>query len=162
MEPVVLQSSHASEIASLWRSGVKENALAEESYVPHFSQEQYAARIAALLESGDILGWGIFLPSSLRMAAYLTAELKESAPEFVQRKFLYLHDLDVHHAERRKGLATILVETAKRYAQESGLSSIEVSWASADVQASAFWNVQGFGQYLSRARLSAEAFARDA
>ena len=162
MEPVILQSSHASEVASLWFSGVKENALAEESYVPRFSQDQYAARIAAQLESGAILGWGIVLPSSLRMAAYLTAELKESAPEFARRKFLYLNDLDVHHGERRKGLATILVETAKRYAQESGLSSIEVSWASADVQASAFWHAQGFGQYLSRGRLSAKVFARDA
>lgn len=162
MEPVVLQSSHALEVASLWLSGVKENAVAEESYVPRFSQEQYAARIAAHLESGDILGWGIFLPSSLCMAAYLTAELKESAPEFVQRKFLYLLDLDVHPGERRKGLASLLVETAKRYAQESSLSSIEVSWASADAQAAAFWKAQGFGQYLSRARLNAGAFTRDA
>ena len=162
MEPVQLQSTHASAVASLWLSGVRENARAERAYLPAVSQEEYAATIVARLANGSIFGWVIVLPSPPRLVAYLMAELKESAPEFVQRKYLNLLDLDVRQAERRNGYGTSLVEAAKRYSKKADLSSIEVNWVTADVQASAFWQRQGFSPYLSRARLSAAVFASDA
>ncbi len=162
MEPIQLHSTHASAVASLWLSGVRENALAERAYLPAVSQEEYAATIVARLANGSIFGWAVVLPSPSRLVAYLTAELKESAPEFVQRKYLNLLDLDVHQAERRNGYGTSLVQAARRHSKKAGLSSIEVNWVTADVQASAFWQRQGFSQYLSRARLSVTSFAGDA
>ena len=162
MEVVELRTTHASELASLWLAGVRENAFSDRAYLPAVSQVQYAETIAARLASGSVFGWAVVLPSSPHLAAYLTAELKESAPEFLHRKYLSLLDLDVRHTERRKGLGTSLVGAAKRYAKSVGLASIEANWVTVDVQASAFWHRQGFGPYLSRGTLSGAALDNDA
>ena len=61
----------------------------------------------------------------------------------------------VHHVARRQGVGTRLVETAKTYAQSERFASVEGSWVPADARASAFWQSQGFGQYLVRGRWNA-------
>jgi len=159
MDLIPLHARHASELASLWLAGVRENAVAEPAYAPAVSREQYADILASRLGAGALFGWAIMLPSSSRLAAYLTAEVRNAAPEFVHRRYLSLLDLDVHLAERRKGLGRRLVEAAKRHAHAAGLSSIEVSWVTRDAGAAAFWQRQGFGPYLTRGSLGGAAFA---
>jgi len=153
METVELQASHAAAAASLWLLGMRENAIADESFAPRMSASQFAAVLAEQLASRTLFGWGIVSGSEQGLAGYLTAEVKEAAPELGSGRYLYLLDLDVSRDERRKGLGTRLVEAARRHAELSGLSRVEVSWVSADAQAAAFWHRQGFKQYLSRARV---------
>ena len=151
MKTIVLQPGHAPGMAALWRVGVSENAVAEKSFTPAMSEEDFAAMVAGQLVSGALFGWAITSPTG-DLLAYLTAEVKVSAPESGSAPYLYLMDLDVSRAERRKGLATALVAQARGHAANQGLACLEVSWVSKDPQASAFWHSQGFTQYLSRAR----------
>lgn len=153
LELIALHTRHAAEVAALWLAGVRENALSDPAYWPAFSEDRYAELMASRLASGSVFGWAAIEPSTGRLAAYLTAELKRSAPEFRKREHLGLLDLDVQRAHRRKGLGTSLVAAARLHARAAGLSSIEVNWVTTDAQASAFWHRQGFGPHLSRGRL---------
>jgi len=148
----LLQPPDASEVAALWHAGAKESASVDPSFFPRVSLEEYAAFLANDFSQGSCIGWGVFAKEPQCLLAYLTARVMVPDPEFKQTRFLYLLDLDVHREARRHGLGARLVAAAKAYARTENLASIEVSWLTSDPRASAFWQKQGFRQFLARAR----------
>jgi ribosomal protein S18 acetylase RimI-like enzyme len=147
-----LALTDAPDIAALWHAGAAESARADPAFSPSVSPEVYCATVAADLAAGNYIGWGMFSQDPERLWGYLTARVMLASTEFNQSSFLYILDLDVHHEARRQGLGTKLVAAARAFAQSEHLRSVEVSWLSADAAAAAFWQRQGFTQYLARAR----------
>jgi GNAT superfamily N-acetyltransferase len=139
-------------VAALWHAGAIESARTDPAFSPRISQEVYSTSVAGDLSEGAYLGWGVFSEAPQTLLAYLTARVTPASAEFNQLSFLYILDLDVHREARRIGLGTKLVSAARQFAQSEGLGGVEVSWLSADPTAKAFWQRQGFTQYIARAR----------
>ena len=147
-----LESIDAHGVAALWHAGATESARTDPAFSPRLSQEAYSASVATDLSEGAYLGWGVFSEAPQSLLAYITARVTLASAEFNQSSFLYILDLDVHRDARRVGLGTKLVAAARQFAQSEGLGGVEVSWLSADPTATAFWQRQGFTQYIARGR----------
>lgn len=150
-----LAPSDAAAIAELWLAGAAESAAFNSTFRPRVSVAEYGASVAEELRSGSCTGWGVFNADNI-LLGYLTARIAQPSVEFEQAPYLYLLDLDVRATSRRHGIGTKLVEIARAYASERGLSIVEVSWLSDDPRASAFWRAQRFVPYLVRAQLAAQ------
>ncbi len=147
-----LQSTDGPEIARLWLDGILESAVEDASFRPLRTLDEYAESLAAEFASGDSIGWGVVADATQEMVAYLMAGITPANTDLDQPAFLYLQELDVGRAHRRRGLGAQLVVTAKEFAREQRLESVEVSWISTDARATAFWLKQGFIQCVARAR----------
>lgn len=147
-----LNPDDAPAVTKLWHAGALDSASADAHFHPATSPEAYAQAVASDLRMGKVLGWAAVDATEGSVLAYLTAEIREPAPDFEQARYLYLLDLDVGREHRRKGFGAKLVAEARAFAVQEGLATIEVAWLVEDARASAFWARQGFAPYLARAR----------
>lgn len=147
-----LQATDAPEIARIWLEGILETAVDDPSFRPLRSLSEYAESLAAEFDAGTSIGWGVFADATPEMIAYLMADITPANADLDQPAFLYLQELDVAREHRRHGLGAQLVATAKAFAREQQLTSVEVNWVTTDPRATTFWLKQGFVQYVARGR----------
>lgn len=105
-----------------------------------------------------MVGWGCFAAEGV-LPGYPTAQVSEASREFVPARYLYLLDLVVRAGARRQVVASEVVCRARLFAGSRGLAAVKASWLVADASEAAFWRVQGFCQYLARARTKVMAEA---
>jgi GNAT superfamily N-acetyltransferase len=141
-------------IARLWMEGILASAEASAEFAPGVGVDEYARRVANDLGAGRTTGWGVDGEADGRrvLVAYLTAESREANPVYATRRaHLYLLDLDVLEAFRRRGFGTALVRSAIAHATERDLGPTQVGWIPSDPVASRFWAGLGFKPNFVRA-----------
>lgn len=140
-------------IAALWHAGGLESGARDPGFLPRMPVDDYANQLSIELAEKQLLGWGVFGDQYDDLHAYLTAKVVGPSVEWQQDAHLYVLDVDVHVARRRKGHATRLLGQAIAHARRLGLTRVELSWLVADPRSSALWGKLGFRPYLQRGRL---------
>ena len=143
-------------IAALWHAGGLESGARDPRFLPRMPVDDYASQIAAELAGKQLFGWGVFGDRHNELHAYLTAKVMGPSVEWQQDGHLYVLDVDVHAAHRRRGHATRPFGEAIAHARRLALARVELSWIAADPRSSAMWAKLGFRPYLHRGSLDVE------
>ncbi len=135
-------------IAALWHEHLGETGAAvDPSFTPAHGPGQTAARLKRALARGTLVGWVARIATG-GIAGYLTARLNARDPlfgdSFLDDPVLYLVDVDVAEAWRRRGLARRLLAAAEDYAREQGVGTLELATIVRDARAVAAWTRLGF------------------
>jgi len=154
-----LAPEDATAVAALWHAGALESGARDPGFLPRMPVGDYANQVSKELADGQLLGWGVFGEQHDELHAYLTAQVVGPSVEWQQDGHLYVLDVDVHVAQRRKGHATYLLGQAVAHAQGLGLTRIELSWLATDPRSSALWGKLGFRPFLHKGYLSIGAVA---
>ena len=88
-------------IARLWIQCTCEVARLEPVYTPAIDEEKLAGILEAELVSSKRLGWVAMNKDQL--AGYVTCRIEAELPIFVERRYLYIIDLDVSPDFRGRG-----------------------------------------------------------
>jgi ribosomal protein S18 acetylase RimI-like enzyme len=143
----------AAAMAALWHSGALESGARDPGFLPRMPVAEYANQVSAQLAEKRLFGWGVYGEQHGELHAYLTAKMVAPSAEWQQDGHLYVLDVDVHVAQRRKGYATHLLGLAIAHARRLGISRVELSWLATDPRSSAMWSKLGFRPYLHRGYL---------
>lgn len=135
-------------IAALWHAHLSETGVAvDPGFTPAHGPEQTAARLKRALARGTLVGW-VARVAAGGIAGYLTARLHTRDPlfgdSFRDEPVLYLVDVDVAEAWRRRGLARRLLAAAEDHAREQGVATLELATIVRDARAVAAWTRLGF------------------
>ncbi|MCA3152973.1 MAG: GNAT family N-acetyltransferase, partial [Rhodocyclaceae bacterium] len=113
------------------------------------------ARLKRALAAGTLLGWIARAEdqSRLQLAGYLTARVQVEDPlfgdTFEYEPVLYIVDVDVEEAYRRRGLSSLLMQHASEHARRQRISTLELAVVVRDDRAVAAWKKQGFEPRVS-------------
>ena len=146
-----LAAGDATCIAMLWHTCAAESGDLDVGFRPRAAAAAYAELLRPQLESSALFGWGAFAAASADAAllGYLTAEVRDPRRDWEQDCILYILDVDVEPAARRKGIARQLVNLALAKAATLNVKRVELGW-SIDASSSAVWARLGFRQSLTR------------
>ena len=135
----------AGAIAQLWLEATAEVAQHEAIYTPDISHANLTKRLAKALRE-EVKAYVVYSGDTL--AAYVTFRLEQESPIFTPRRYLYVVDLDVSAAFRRRGLSRLLMEKVEAYAKANEVHHIDLSVVSADPRAKEVWARHGFKPHL--------------
>lgn len=160
--PVIARArpDDAVSIAALWHAHLDETGTAvDASFTPAYGPEQTAARLKRALARGTLIGWVARLDAGA-IAGYLTARLHTRDPlfgdSFRDEPVLYLVDVDVAQAWRRRGLARRLLAAAEDHAREQDVATLELAAIVRDTRAVAAWSRLGFVPRVTLMRRAVE------
>jgi GNAT superfamily N-acetyltransferase len=141
-----IEANDAEAIALLWLTCTAEVAMNEPIYTPYLSAEELADHLKSEFISGQKFGWVAEMGSEL--AGYVTCEVQEEEPRFQPRRYIYVADLDVAEAYRRRGLSRALMAEVEREAHAKGIPRLELAAAYGDARSRMVWERHGFRGHL--------------
>src|SRR5882672_9294396 len=146
-----LAAGDATSVAMLWHACAAASGDLDVVFRPCAAAAAYAELLQPQLESSALFGWGAFAVASADAAllGYLTAEVRYPSRDWEQDVILYILDVDVEPAARRKGIARCLVNLALAKAATLNVKRVELGWP-IESRSSAVWTRLGFRQYLTR------------
>jgi GNAT superfamily N-acetyltransferase len=138
-------------IADLWFRHLAETSGGiDPSFTPALTPQKTTARLKRALAAGSLLGWIARAEgqSRLQLAGYLTARIQVEDPlfgdSFEYEPVMYIVDVDVEQAFRRRGLSSLLMEHASEHARRQRIGTLELAVVVRDDRAVAAWRKQGF------------------
>ena len=141
----------ASAIAGLWHRHLRETSdVVDPTFTPAFSAQKTGARLKRALVAGTLLGWIARAEgqSKTELAGYLTAKVQTAdalfGDVFEYAPVLYIVDVDVEAAFRRRGVSRLLLDEATRYAREHRIDTLELASVVRDTRSVTAWKRQGF------------------
>jgi ribosomal protein S18 acetylase RimI-like enzyme len=154
----------AAAMAALWHICTAEVAVHEPIYTPHMDHATLTALLAGELATGARFGWLAQadnpaaennplaetnpVADESTLAGYVTCRMEDELPVFPPSPYLYVIDLDVAPAFRRRGVSRLLMGATEAFARARGIARIELAVAAADPRARAVWEAQGFQPHL--------------
>lgn len=148
----------AAAMAALWHICTAEVAAHEPIYTPHMDHPTLTALLADELATGARFGWlaqadipvdeNNPLSAKSALAGYVTCRMEDELPLFPPRPHLYVIDLDVAPAFRRRGVSRLLMGNVEAFARARGIERIELAVAAADPRARSVWEAHGFHPHL--------------
>ena len=135
----------ASVMVQLWLEVTDEVAAYEPIYTPAISHADLTVRLAKALRE-ELKAYVVYSGGTL--AAYVTFRLEQENPIFAPGRYLFVVDLDVSAAFRRRGLSRSLMEKVEAYAKMHEVHRIELSVTYADPRAKEVWARHGFKPHL--------------
>ena len=139
-------TADAPSMAQLWLEATAEVAAHEPIYTPVVGLANLAERLSDELRKEVKRAFVVYAGDML--AAYVTFRLEHDLPLFTPRRYLYVIDLDVSAAFRRRGLSRLLMSRVEVYTKSQGVNRIELSVAFADPGAKEVWARHGFKPHL--------------
>jgi GNAT superfamily N-acetyltransferase len=141
-----IEPRDAAAIAQLWLICAAEVAKNEPIYMPDIS----AARLTGMLQDefahGSRFGW--VAEKNGKLAGYVICQLREEAPVFVPRRYLYVHHLDVAPAYRGRRLSHKLMQAVEQHALSIGIDRLELAVVFRDPRSRAVWEKHGFHPHV--------------
>ena len=104
-----------------------ESVMPIEYYMDLLEQEQSTVLIAR--EKSKIVGYAV-----------ISIEVSPDFPSLVPRRFAYIHDFGVDHAEKRKGIGSMLLEACLNWAKGMRVDKVELNVWEFNEEAIAFYN----------------------
>lgn len=149
----------AAAISDLWFRHLSETSSGvDPSFRPALTPQKTAARLKRALVAGTLIGWIARAEGQSRqqLAGYLTARVQVEDPvfgdTFAYEPVLYIVDVDVEAAYRRRGLSRLLMAHAAEHARQYRISTLELAVVVRDDRAVAAWKRQGFEPRVSLMR----------
>ena len=136
-------------IARLWIQCTCEVARLEPVYTPAIDEEKLAGILEAELVSSKRLGWVAMNKDQL--AGYVTCRIEAELPIFVERRYLYIIDLDVSPDFRGHGLSRMLMNSVEKFARDNGICRLELAYVTEDPRPRKVWARHGFKPYFVHA-----------
>jgi len=138
-------------IADLWHRHLSETSdEVDPTFTPALTLQKTTARLKRALAAGTMLGWIARAEGQTRLelAGYLTARVQVDDPlfgdVFEYEPVMYVVDVDVEEAFRRRGVSGLLMEQATRHARRERIGTIELAVVMRDTRAVTTWKKQGF------------------
>ncbi len=85
------------------------------------------------------------------LAGYVTCHIEEELPLFIQRRYLYVIDLDVSPDYRGRGLSHMLMNRVETFARENGINRLELAYVTEESRSQKVWERHGFKPYFVHA-----------
>ena len=136
-------------IVELWKQLSEEHARLDERYALRSEAEIVWARWAGqrLRDEASIV---LVAESGSECVGYLLGHAGEAQPIFEQRAYATITDLFVAPEFRRKGVGSKLMEEALAFFRSRDLKHIRLNVLAKDEETRAFYEKQGFGDFLYR------------
>lgn len=83
------------------------------------------------------------------IAGYLLAGVAHYPPVFIEKNYGMINDVAVSAGFRRQGIGEAMVEEARRWFLDRGLSRMEMRLLNANETSTAFWEKMGFSPYMT-------------
>ena len=138
-------------ITELWFRHLAETSSGvDTSFTPALTHQKTTARLKRALAAGTLLGWIARAEgqSRLQLAGYLTARVQLADPlfgdTFEYEPVMYVVDVDVEEAFRRRGVSSLLMAHAEEHARRQRIGTLELAVVVRDDRAVAAWKKQGF------------------
>jgi GNAT superfamily N-acetyltransferase len=136
-------------IARLWIQCTFEVARLEPVYTPAIDEENLAGILEEELVSSKRIGWVAMHKDQL--AGYVTCRIEAELPIFVERRYLYIIDLDVSPNFRGCGLSRMLMNSVETFARDNGIYRLELAYVTEDPRPQKVWTRHGFKPYFVHA-----------
>jgi ribosomal protein S18 acetylase RimI-like enzyme len=135
------------EIVSIWGELALHHARLDPAFAPSGDwREEYRHFVRSLLGRDDALA--LVGADGGRLVGYAVGRISLLPAFFVHRRRGYIHDVVIREGHRRRGVGRRLVEGLLLWMRGQGVTLIELTVASGNAGAVAFWERLGFSTYM--------------
>lgn len=136
-----------SDIVEIWGELALHHARLDRAFAPSRRwRDEYRQFIGGLIGRDDALA--VVAAFGGQLIGFAVGRVSMLPAFFEHRRRGYVHDVVTREAYRRRGVGRRLVETLLAWMDEAGVSSVELTVAINNQDATTFWSQLGFVPYM--------------